>query len=165
MKRVLAIAALLFASTAMAEVYKCPDPSTGKNVFQDSPCDGSVKRTVPQEAPQRKEFTPRKPGQRDSSKAYPTMADADWGVRNVLFAYSRCTRAYGEMGAKYGSSYRLWRGRNTASIEKVQGSNDYAEGMKLIDQDLAKRGELPPAFVEMQRQECEFLLQRALSKP
>ena len=139
MKSGIALIAVCLACPAAAQVYKCPDAS-GKNVFQDSPCDGSVKRTVRDDNPFARSDVPKE-------------------LSDTYLRYLRCVRLFPELGAKHNGRYFAWHKRHAAAVEKMQRP-EHAHGPLVVDAENRSIAMAAPAVRERRKQECDAELER-----
>src|SRR5262245_43460571 len=123
------LALALIALPVTAEVYKCPDAS-GKSVYQDSPCDGSVPRSV---APQ-----PKAPAGGMSMDSLSRLSSEDRDLAMLMFFYSHCTRIFPDLHAKSAMNYQAWRLKNSAAVSRIESAPDYQVAVKRAQEEAAK---------------------------
>ena len=134
----LAACAAVCIGPAHAEIFKCAG-AKGRPVFQDSPCDGSVKRSI---APQ-----PEAP-----------KIDAGWAARvpederrfvGLLESYQKCTHALPAIGYNIAMDYQRWRSEHSATLARLERDPAFQAAMReAAEEGDRSRGKL----TEQQRQ-------------
>lgn len=115
-----ALAGTALSSTfAHGEIFKCAG-TKGRPVFQDSPCDGSVKRSV---AP------PPQPVQVDPAWAAHAPEDERRAV-GLLEDYEKCTHALPAIGYRIAMDYQRWRSEHSAMIARLEREPGFQAAMR-----------------------------------
>lgn len=114
----LAAACALLATSVHGEIFKCAG-TRGRPVFQDSPCDGSVKRSI----------APEKPVELDPRWA----ADApeeDRRAIGLLQSYQKCTHALPAVGYAVAMDYQRWRSEHSAMLARLERQPAFQAAMR-----------------------------------
>jgi len=117
----MALAACTALATGLvhAEIFKCAG-AKGRPVYQDSPCDGSVKRSI---APQPE----------------PPKIDAGWAASvpederrfvGLLESYQKCTHALPAIGYNIAMDYQRWRSEHSAMLARLERDPAFQAAMR-----------------------------------
>jgi len=117
----MALAACTALATGLvhAEIFKCAG-AKGRPVYQDSPCDGSVKRSI---APQPE----------------PPKIDAGWAASvpederrfvGLLESYQKCTHALPAIGYNIAMDYQRWRSEHSAVLARLERDPAFQAAMR-----------------------------------
>jgi len=111
--------AVLTSATAHAEIFKCAG-AKGRPVYQDSPCDGSVKRSVAPEP---------EPPKIDPAWAA-RASDEDRRYVGLLESYQKCTHALPAIGYTIAMDYQRWRSEHSAMLARLERDPAYQAAMR-----------------------------------
>lgn len=114
-----AIALLAAAPASGQEIFKCRD-ARGRAVYQDSPCDGSVRRSIAP-PPAVEEAAPQERAE---------LTGDEQRITSLLVTYERCTHAVPALAYRYAMDYQRWRIEKSSTLARLERNAHFREAMK-----------------------------------
>lgn len=118
--------AAVCCASAHAQIFKCAD-AKGRAVFQDSPCDGSVKRSI----------APQPETTRTDPAPVSSLPVEDRRYVGLLESYQKCTHALPAIGYTIAMDYQRWRSEHSAMLGRLERDPAFQAAMR----DAAEEGD------------------------
>ncbi|HZZ93914.1 MAG TPA: DUF4124 domain-containing protein [Usitatibacter sp.] len=144
---VCAMLASLAMTPAAGEIFKCQG-ARGRPVFQDAPCDGSVKRSIAPVA---------RPQAIDPDSAL-VATDDDRRLLGMLESYQKCTHALPALGYKVAMDYQRWRSEHSTTLARLERDPGFrASIQRAAEEGDATHGKLTQAQAGAMAANCASL--------
>jgi hypothetical protein len=134
----LAAAALLAATPAGAQLYKCLQD--GRTVYQGEPCPDTAKQTTiraPDAVPE-KPLDPKAAAEKAQTQA---RAESD-NIVDVMAGYTICAEKVGDFNARYNAAFEDWKQRNADAFTRFNANPDSGRALnERLQAERAKAGD------------------------
>jgi Domain of unknown function (DUF4124) len=139
--------AALAMTPAAGEIFKCAG-ARGRPVFQDSPCDGSVKRSI---APEAK-------AQAIDPDASVATTEEDRRVLGMLESYQKCTHALPALTYKIAMDYQRWRSEHSTLLARLERDAAFRASLqRAAEEGDGTHGRLTQAQADAMASNCSSL--------